>query len=151
MKLFIAVVFVMCIVLAVGAASAASQSVTSTSGAITGRVVDDTGGVLPGVGVTGSRPAMMGTRTATTEGDGSYRFPAVPPGVYTVAFELSGFKALERSDIQVGLGFTATVNVELKLATMNETVVVTGESPVVDAHATTLTSSYSAEAIKSLP
>jgi outer membrane receptor protein involved in Fe transport len=151
MKRHIAVVFIMSIVLAAGAAPAASQSVTSTSGAITGRVVDDTGGVLPGVAVTVSSPAMMGTRTATTEGDGSYRCPAVPPGVYTVAFELSGFRQLERSGIQVGLGFTATVNAELKLATMNETVVVTGESPVVDAHATSLTSSYSADAIKSLP
>ena len=135
----------------VGTATTLAQNVTATSGAITGRASDDTGGALPGVTVNITSPALMGARTATTGSDGTFRFAAVPPGAYAVTFELVGFRTLERAGINVTLGFTATVNAEMKLATMEETVVVTGESPVVDTRATTMTSSYSAEAIKSLP
>ena len=133
---FFVMAAVVCMTSICGVGPAAAQSVTSTSGAITGRVVDNTGGVLPGVTVTASSPAQMGTRTAVTGEDGSFRLPAVPPGEYRLMFELGGFTTLERSGIQVGLGFTATVNAELKLASLSETVVVSGASPVVDAHAT---------------
>ena len=60
-----------------------------------------------------------------TSETGNYRFPAVPPGTYTVTFELAGFNTLKREGIQIALGFTANVNVELTLATLQETVTVT--------------------------
>ncbi len=84
---FFVVAAVVCMTSICGVGPAAAQSVTSTSGAITGRVVDNTGGVLPGVTVTASSPAQMGTRTAVTGEDGSFRLPAVPPGEYRVVFE----------------------------------------------------------------
>src|SRR5256885_11478296 len=67
---------------------AAAQTVSATMGAIDGRVTDNTTGVLPGVTVTISGPAMMGTRVATTNDQGAYRIAAVPPGDYIVVFEL---------------------------------------------------------------
>ncbi len=144
--LVVILLFIVCV-----ASTARSQTVTSTSGAINGRVADDTGGMLPGVSITISSPAMMGTRTAASDEQGFYRIPAVPPGEYKLLFELAGFTSLERTGVQVGLGFTATVNAEMKLANVQETVVVTGASPVVDAHATTMSSSFTADAIKNLP
>jgi outer membrane receptor protein involved in Fe transport len=130
---------------------AAAQTVTSTSGAINGRVVDNTGGVIPGVTVTIASPAMMGVRTVMTNDEGMYRFPAVPPGSYRVIFELSGFRTVEREDIRVGLGFTATVNADMAISSLEENVTVTGESPVVDTQATTINTTFSADALKSLP
>src|SRR5947199_10484786 len=113
-------------------AAASGQSVSATTGAINGKVTDRTAAVLPGVTVTISSPAMQGVRTATTSEDGTYRFPAVPPGDYKITYELTGFSTVAREGIRVGLGFTATANAELTLASMSESVTVTGQSPVVD-------------------
>ena len=77
----------------------------------------------------------MGARTAVTDADGQYRFTAVPPGDYTLLFELSGFASVRNEGIRISLGFTATVNAEMKVASLNENVVVTGQSPVVDTSA----------------
>jgi len=132
-------------------AVAAAQTVSSTTGALNGRVTDNTGAVLPGVAVTISSPSLMGTRTATTNEEGQYRFPAIPPGEYTITYELSGFTTVKREGIRVGLGFTATVNIELGVATLQESVTVTGESPVVDTQATNITTNFDAEKLANLP
>ena len=142
---------VLCLVLHCATHVAVAQTVTSTSGAINGRVVDNTGGVLPGATVTISGPALMGVRTAVTSGDGEFRFPAVPPGTYKVTFELPGFQLVERPEIRVGLGFTATVNAEMLVSGLEETVTVSGDSPVVDTQATTVNTTFSAETLKNLP
>jgi hypothetical protein len=131
--------------------SASAQTVSSTTGAINGKVTDNTNAVLPGVTITISSPSMMGTRTAVTNQDGQYRFPAVPPGDYALTYELSGFGTVKREAIRVGLGFTATVNVEMGVATLQESVTVTGESPVVDTAATTVTTNFEAEQLANLP
>src|SRR5512139_4043772 len=68
----------------------------SSTGTIQGRVTDAQGAVLPGVTVTATSPAMIGQQTAVTSETGNYRFPAVPPGTYTVAYELTGFNTLKR-------------------------------------------------------
>src|SRR5882672_6511641 len=86
--------------------AAAAQTVSATMGAIDGRVTDNTSAILPGVTVTISGPALMGTRVATTNDQGFYRLAAVPPGDYTVVFELDGFAPLKRAEIRVNLGFT---------------------------------------------
>ena len=124
---------------------AGAQTVSATTGALNGRVLDTSGAVLPGVTVTITSPSLMGARTATTNDEGLYRFPAIPPGEYSIAYELSGFSTLKREGIRVGLGFTATVNVELGVATLQESVTVTGESPVVDTAATSITTNFGEE------
>jgi hypothetical protein len=115
------------------AASAFAQGGgASSTGTIQGRVADAQGAVLPGVTVTATSPALIQPQTTVTSETGNYRFPAVPPGTYELTFELAGFNSLKRSGISITLGFTAQVNVELALATLQETVTVSGSSPVID-------------------
>ena len=114
----------------------------SSSGSISGEVVDDVGGALPGVVVTATSPEQIGALTAVTNEAGVYRFPAVPPGEYKLEFALPGFKTLVRDRIRVTLGFNAAVTATLGVATVQETVTVSGESPVVDASATRLQTNY---------
>jgi Carboxypeptidase regulatory-like domain len=101
-------------------------------GELVGRIVDDQGGVLPGVTVTLKGPAAMGAPTAVTNERGMYRFPAVPSGTYSLTFELPGFSKLVRADIVVPVRQTVTVDTQMKVATLQETITVRGESPVVD-------------------
>ncbi len=135
----------------VGASVPAFAQVSATTGSINGKVSDATGGVLPGVTVTITSPSMQGTRTDSSGTDGSFRFPAVPPGDYRLTFELAGFGTVVREGVRVGLGFTATINSELKVASLQETVTVTGASPVVDVTSTTTATSFSQEKLASLP
>lgn len=130
---------------------AAGQTVSATTGAINGRVTDTTGAVLPGVTVTIASPSMMGTRTAVTTPEGQYRFAAVPPGVYQISYELSGFGTVKRDQVRITLGFTATINVELGLASLQENVTVAAESPVVDTQSTTITTNFDAKQLANLP
>src|SRR5262245_43454233 len=128
-----------------------AQTTSSTTGALNGKVTDRTSAVLPGVTVTISSPSMMGTRDTVTGEDGFYRFAAIPPGDYTVAFELSGFTPLKREGIRVAINFTATVNVELGVASLSENVTVTGASPVVDTQSTAITTNFDSRQLASLP
>ena len=137
------------VVLASGPAFA--QAVGATTGAINGKVSDATGGVMPGVTVTISSPSMQGTRNAVTDADGTYRFPAIPPGEYKITYELEGFSTVVREGIRVGLGFTATVNTELKVASLTESVTVTGQSPVVDITSTKTATNFDAKELASIP
>lgn len=134
-----------------GISAPAFAQVSATTGAINGKVSDATGGVLPGVTVTITSPGMQGNRTDITETDGNYRFPAVPPGEFKITFELAGFGTVVREGVRVGLGFTATINTELKVASLQETVTVTGASPVVDVTSTTTATNFSQEKLASLP
>jgi hypothetical protein len=108
----------------------------STTGSINGKVADSSGGVLPGVTVSATSPSMMGIQTSVSDAGGNYRFPALPPGTYGLVFELPGFTTLKRENIQISMGFTATVNVDLAVASLQETVTVTGNSPVIDTSST---------------
>src|SRR5206468_3458823 len=109
------------------------------------------GAVLPGVTVTASSPSMIGIQTQTTNENGSYRFPAVPPGVYSLTFDLTGFSTVKREGIQIALGFTATVNAELSVAAVQETVTVTGASPVIDTSANRVQQNFKLEQLNSIP
>jgi hypothetical protein len=128
-----------------------AQTVSATTGAINGRVADNTGAVLPGVTVTIASSSMMGTRNTVTNAEGQYRFPAIPPGVYAITYELAGFGTVKRDEIRVTLGFTATVNVEMGIASLQENVTVTGASPVVDTTATNVTTNFDAKTLANLP
>ena len=123
----------------------------TTTGSINGRVTDASGGVLPGVTVTAKSPSLMGVQTSMTDAGGNYRFPALPPGTYSLGYELSGFKTLERANIQISIGFTATVNVELAVATLEETVTVTGDAPVIDTASTRVQQTFSLEKMQEIP
>src|SRR5438876_471157 len=133
------------------AGRAAAQTVSATMGAIDGRVTDNTNAVLPGVTVTISGAALMGARVVTTSEQGAYRIVAVPPGDYTIVFELSGFAPLKRTEIRVDLGFTVTLNVQMALSGVSENVTVTGASPVVDTTSTKITTTFDAPMLASLP
>jgi hypothetical protein len=137
--------------LAIAGGPAFAQTVGATTGAINGKVSDATGGVMPGVTVTIASPSMQGVRTAVTDPDGTYRFPAIPPGEYKITYELAGFSTVNREGIRVGLGFTATVNTELKVASLTETVTVSGQSPVVDITSTKTATNFDAKELASLP
>jgi hypothetical protein len=123
----------------------------SSTGTIQGRVTDTSGGVLPGVTVTAASPSMIGTQTQVSNENGLYRFPAVPPGVYNLTFELAGFSSVRREGIQISLGFTANVNAEMAVATLQETVTVTGASPVIDTTATRVQQNFKLEQLNSIP
>src|SRR5688572_21161233 len=131
--------------LLVPTASLAQGGGASSTGTIQGRVTDNSGAVLPGVSVTATSPSMIGTQTQVTNENGSYRFPAVPPGVYTVTFELAGFSSVKREDVSISLGFTANLNVEMSVAALQETVTVTGESPIIDTSATSVQQNFKLE------
>jgi len=102
-------------------------------GSITGAVKDASGAVLPGVTVEASSPALIEkVRTAVTDGTGQYRIEDLRPGSYTVTFTLTGFSIVRREGIELTGTFNATINAELKVGSVQETITVTAETPVVD-------------------
>ena len=108
-------------------------SAAHAQAAITGVVKDVSGGVLPGATVEAASPALIEkVRSAVTDGNGQYRIIDLRPGTYSVTVALQGFNALKREGIELSGNFVATVNVDLRVGTLEETVTVTGESPVVD-------------------
>ena len=139
------------VMVAMTAGAASAQSVGATNGAINGKVTDASAGVMPGVTVTIASPSMQGVRTAVTNEEGTYRFPAIPPGEYKITYELGGFSTVVREGIRVGLGFTAAVNVELKIASLTESVTVSGQSPVVDVATTKTSTNFDSQQLAALP
>lgn len=102
------------------------------SGQIDGVVRDEGGGVLPGVTMTLRNEASGVTRTAVTDGEGRYRFPALGPGRYTLTSELSGFTRQEVHGIEMSIGLGLVRDFTLTVQSLEESVTVTGEAPVVD-------------------
>ena len=121
------------------------------TGEIFGRVTDRTGAMLPGATVTISGDALLQPQATIAANSGSYRFPNLPIGVYSVTFELGGFKKMIRSDVRIQAGFNAEVNARLELSTVEETVTVTGESPIVDTRSNTLGTNFGKELLESIP
>src|SRR3989454_11152835 len=105
---------------------------------ITGVVKDTSGAVLPGVTVEASSPALIEkTRSVLTDGTGQYRIENLRPGTYSVVFTLSGFSTVRREGIELAGSFVASVNTELRVGGLQETLTVTGETPIVDIQSTT--------------
>jgi hypothetical protein len=103
------------------------------AGEIAGLVKDTTGAVLPGVTVEAASPALIEkVRTVVTDEQGVYRIIDLRPGLYTVTFSLTGFATVKRDGIQLSAGFTAPVNIEMKVGELKETITVSGASPIID-------------------
>ena len=120
--------------------------------AIAGAVKDATGAVLPGVTVEASSPALIErVRTVTTDAAGLYRIIDLRPGVYTVTFTLPGFSTVRREGIELPANFTSTINAELRVGAIEETVTVTGDSPVVDVKSATQQQVLSRDLLDAVP
>jgi hypothetical protein len=130
---------------------AGAASAQELRGRIVGTVVDNSGAVLPGVTVTASSPALMQPQTATSGPDGTFRFPALPSGVYALTYEMSGFQSMKREGIRVQLNTTLTVDAQLQLAGVQEALTVTGEGPVVDIKTTSIGTSFTKELLQDIP
>ena len=138
------------VALALAPTAVRAQNATAT---IEGKVTDESGGVLPGVTVTATSPALQLPQVSTVTGaNGEYELRDLPaPGVYRVSFELAGFQTHARAELNLMVGFSARVDIEMGLGAVSETVEVSGQSPVVDVtNATRATSLVTAE-LEALP
>ncbi len=134
--------------LVVGAGVALAQQQT---GEIFGRVTDTSGAVLPGAVVTVSGPALLQPRVAVTSETGTFRFPELPIGAYTVTTELAGFRTVIRQDVRLTIGFSAQINVQLDVSAVEESVTVTGQSPLVDTRSTTAKTTFDLDTLQNIP
>jgi hypothetical protein len=141
------------IVLALVALFAATSlaSAQQQTGEIFGKVTDGSGAVLPGVTVTLSGPVLLQPLTAITSETGTYQFPRLAIGTYTVKFDLAGFKSVVNQDIFVNVGFSAAVNAQMGISTVQETITVTGQSPIVDTRNTGTKQTFTNELLQSIP
>jgi hypothetical protein len=129
----------------------AAWAQTGTAG-IAGVVRDPSGAVLPGVTVEASSPALIErVRSVVTDGEGQFKIVSLPPGTYAVTFSLPGFNALKREGVELTANFTATVNADLKVGALEETVTVSGQSPVVDVQNAATRNQISREALDTVP
>src|SRR4029450_4879078 len=128
-----ALVLTGCFLLLIGIARDAKAQVGTRSGSIAGTVVDGTRAALPGVTVTLTSPALqLPEVTRISNAAGEYQFTDLPLGNYRLSFDLPGFTRLIRDDITLTTGFAARIDVVLTVASIEESVTVRGESPVVD-------------------
>jgi hypothetical protein len=136
----------------VATSSGSSAFAQSLTGTITGRAVDSSGAVLPGVGVTIASPSMIGgPRTAVTDDQGVYRFTQLPSGEYTVSFALPGFKTLNVTGVRVDVGATMTINGNLVIDAVSESVTVVSDAPVIDLESTTVGVNWDEKQMEDLP
>jgi hypothetical protein len=132
--------------------AAAQAHAQGQTGAITGTVRDTSGAVLPGVTVEAASPVLIEkVRTTVTDGQGQYRIVDLRPGTYSVTFALPGFATVRSEGINLTASFTATVNGELRVGAVEETVTVTGAAPIVDTTNVTKIATASREVMDVLP
>lgn len=126
-------------VIAVTALIAAPSSFAQgTPSRLIGTVKDNQSGVLPGVTITAVSPSLIGAQSTVSEGNGTFQFPTLPPGTYRLTFELAGFQTVAREQIVLQSGQTLTIDADLPVAGLSETVQVTSEAPVLDRQTTTI-------------
>lgn len=119
---------------------------------IAGVVRDATGAVLPGVTVeAGSDALIEKIRSASTDGQGQFRIIDLRPGLYVVTFTLPGFNTVRREGVELPTSFTATINIEMRIGSLEETVIVSGQAPTVDIHSATTTQVVSRDVWDTLP
>src|ERR1700693_2452144 len=129
-----------------------SAAYAQFAGTITGVAKDASGGVLPGVTVEAASPALIEkVRSVVTDDTGQYRIVDLRPGTYSVTFTLPGFSTVKREGIEITGTFVATVNGDLKVGALEETITVTGETPVVDVQSAKVQRTVSKDIISSIP
>jgi carboxypeptidase family protein len=132
------------------AAPARAQSVSS--GTIEGTVRDESGSVLPGVTITASSPQLqVGQLVQVSDSAGAYKFVDLPAGTYRLKAELSGFSTSVRDDLRLTVGFNARVDLALKLGGVEESITVSGQSPVVDVTNTAASVAFTKEVLDAIP
>src|SRR5688572_11930540 len=120
--------------------------------AITGVARDTSGGVLPGVTVEAASPVLIEkVRSAVTDGTGQYRIVDLRPGTYSVTFSLPGFSTVRREGIELSGTFVATVNGDMKVGALEETITVTGETPIVDVQSARVQQTVSKDILAAIP
>jgi hypothetical protein len=135
------------VMMAAGLASAGQEEA-----GIIGQVTDESKAVIPGVTVTVTGPALQVPSVVdVTDSHGEYRITPLPIGTYTVEYTLSGFQTVRREDIRLTVGFTAKLDVALKVGSLQETITISGAPPVVDVRSTTATTQLTSENIELLP
>ncbi|HVZ19597.1 MAG TPA: carboxypeptidase-like regulatory domain-containing protein [Vicinamibacterales bacterium] len=128
--------------------AASAQSLAS----VTGVVKDTSGAVLPGVTVEVSSPALIEkTRSTVTDGSGLYQIIQLPPGTYTVTFTLTGFSTVKREGLELSGSFVASINAEMKVGAVAETITVTGETPLVDVQSAAVQKVVTKEVVDAIP
>jgi hypothetical protein len=119
---------------------------------VTGVVKDTSGAVLPGVTVEVASPVLIEkTRSAVSDGTGQYRIVDLPPGTYSVTFTLTGFSTVKRDGIELSGSFVATINADMKVGAVEETITVSGETPIVDVQSTRRQTTLSGETVNAIP
>ena len=135
------------VLLAIGSTAFAQE----TTGSVVGTIEDTSKAVLPGVTVTVSGPSLLGAKTAVTNERGEYTIRLVPPGRYVVTAELASFATVVRPDIEVRVGQSASVDLQLSPAAVSETMEVRAEAPVIDMRNTSRNFTVDSEAIAFIP
>lgn len=138
-------------VLGIAVSLAAPTVAQELRGRLVGTVSDATGAVIPGVTVTASSAALIQDQVAVTGSQGAYVFPALPTGMYSVTFSLSGFGSVVRENIQMTLNTTLTVNATLEVGGLEEVITITGEAPVVDVKTTATGVNFTEELLEDIP
>jgi hypothetical protein len=127
-------------------------SVAAAQASLAGTVRDASGAVLPGVTVEASSPALIErTRTAVTDGTGQYRITELRPGAYSLTFTLPGFTTVQREGVNVSGIAVITIDAELRVGGVQETITVTGETPIVDVQSTRRQAVIDNEVVNALP
>jgi hypothetical protein len=127
-------------------------SLAFAQGTLTGTVRDQSGGVLPGVTVEASSPALIEkVRVAVTDDTGQYRITSLNPGTYTLTFRLTGFNLVKREGIELSGTATLTIPADMRVGTLEETITVTGETPVVDVQSAQRETVLSADVVAAMP
>jgi hypothetical protein len=142
-----------CLTLAIAASGVtlASPAYAQGVGSIFGKVTDSSGSVLPGVSVTVTGTGLQQPLVAQTSPNGTYQFPTVPVGTYTVTFELQGFKKGIRQKVIIDTGFNAAIDSKLEIGTLTEEVTVTSASPVVDLKETSVGAVFDLSTLEKIP
>jgi len=127
-------------------------SLAFAQGTLTGTVRDQSGGVLPGVTVEAASPALIEkVRVAVTDDTGQYRIPSLNPGTYSLTFRLTGFNVVRREGIELSGTATLTIPIDMRVGALEETITVTGETPVVDVQSVQRETVLSSEMVAAMP
>src|SRR6476661_3893360 len=130
----------------------ALASIAHAQSTLTGVVRDASGAVMPGVTVEAASPVLIEkTRTVVTDATGGYRLTDLRPGTYTMTFSLEGFSSIKREGLELPSDFTMTVNIDLKVGALAETLTVTGSSPLVDVQSPTKSQVLNRESLDAIP